>query len=61
MNSFLSWLWKNNHLSEKLRIKELRTEQKIIPTYSTTDLKHFFLLSLRNPQSTESMRLSACS
>jgi site-specific recombinase XerD len=39
MNSFLSWLWRNNHLSEKLRMKELRTEQKIIPTYSTAELK----------------------
>src|SRR5689334_7432457 len=39
MNSFLTWLWKNNHISEKLRMKELRTEQKVIPTYSTTELK----------------------
>ena len=28
MNSFLSWLWENNVTSERLRIKELKQEQK---------------------------------
>src|ERR1043165_1697594 len=34
INSFLTWLWKNNHRGERLRIKPLKVEEKIIPTYS---------------------------
>ena len=39
INSFLAWLYENGHLSEKLRIKPLKEEQKLVPTYSTQHLK----------------------
>ena len=39
INSFLTWLWENNFLGERLRIKPLKVEEKIIPTYTESDLK----------------------
>ena len=39
MNSFLSWLWENNIINERLKIKELKEEQKIIPTYTEDQIK----------------------
>lgn len=41
INSFLSWLFENECIPEKLRIPPLKEEQKIVPTYSTAHLKAF--------------------
>jgi integrase/recombinase XerD len=41
INSFLTWLWENGHTGEKLRIKPLKVEQKVIQTYSDSQLKAF--------------------
>src|SRR5438105_1330763 len=35
VNSFLSWLHENEYISERLRIKPLKEEQKVVPTYSS--------------------------
>lgn len=39
MNSFLSWMWENKLIGERLRMKELKQEEKIIPTYSKEEIK----------------------
>lgn len=39
INSFLSWLYENEHLTEKLRIKLLPEEKKRKPTYTEAELK----------------------
>jgi hypothetical protein len=39
INSFLSWLHENNHLSEKLRIKPLKQEQKVMQIFTTAQLQ----------------------
>ena len=39
MNSFLSWLHENEHISEPLKIKQLQTEQKIMQTFTDQQLK----------------------
>lgn len=49
MNSFLTWLCKNEHLPERLRMKELKTEQKVIPIYSMTELKRFMSFKPKKP------------
>jgi integrase/recombinase XerD len=41
MNSFLSWLWENNHIGERLKIKQIKEEKKIIQTYNETQLIAF--------------------
>lgn len=49
MNSFLSWLHENNLTNEKLRIKELKQEQKIIPTYNDTQIKTLLSFKPKKP------------
>ena len=39
INSFLSWLRDDGHLSERLRVKTLRAEPKAIQTFSDADIK----------------------
>jgi integrase/recombinase XerD len=39
INSFLSWLHEEGHLSERLRVKTLRAEPKAIQTFRDTDIK----------------------
>lgn len=41
INSFLSWLHENEYTLERLKIKPLKEEQKVVPTYSSTHLKAF--------------------
>jgi len=41
VNSFLSWLWENGHTGERLKIKQLKEEQKIIQTYSEDQIRVF--------------------
>jgi integrase/recombinase XerD len=41
INSFLSWLWENNQLGERLKIKQMKEEQKIIQTYTEAHIKAF--------------------
>jgi len=41
INSFLSWLFENDYLKEHLRIKKLKEEEKVMPTYSRKDLEAF--------------------
>src|ERR1044072_1994541 len=41
INSFLSWMWENNHISERLSMKTIKEEKKTIPVYSETELKAF--------------------
>ena len=48
INSFLTWLWENQHISEKLRIKFLKVEQKVIQTYSDNQLKAFISWKPKN-------------
>jgi site-specific recombinase XerD len=38
LNSFLSWLYNNGHLTDRLRIKRLKVEQKVIQTFSEAQL-----------------------
>ena len=38
MNSFLSWLWENGHTGERLKVKQIKEEKKIIKTYSEVEL-----------------------
>lgn len=42
MNSFLSWLFENEQISEKLKIKQLKTEQKVLKTFSDQQIKAIF-------------------
>ena len=39
MNSFLTWLHENSHIQERLKIKQLKTEKKVIKSYSDQELK----------------------
>ena len=39
INSFLTWLHEEGHLSERLRLKTLRAEPKAIQTFNDTDIK----------------------
>ncbi|HEX8177264.1 MAG TPA: tyrosine-type recombinase/integrase [Pyrinomonadaceae bacterium] len=39
MNSFLGWLFENEFISERLKVKQLKTEQKIMKTFSDQQLK----------------------
>lgn len=41
INSFLTWLWENDHHSERLKIKKLKGEQLVVQTYFQTDLTTF--------------------
>jgi integrase/recombinase XerD len=43
MNSFLSWLFENEFISEHLKMKQLKTEQRIMKTFSDNQLKAIFL------------------
>src|SRR6185295_9175745 len=56
MNSFLSWLYENGYTSEKLRIKQLKAEKKVIQSFSEQQLRR--LLSFR-PSSFAEHRLYA--
>lgn len=42
MNSFLSWLFENELTDEHLKIKQLKTEQKIMKTFSDNQLKAIY-------------------
>ena len=44
-NSFLSWLYENEHTSEHLKIKKIKTGTRGIKTYSESELKK--ILSFR--------------
>jgi integrase/recombinase XerD len=39
MNSFFTWLFENEHTPERLRIKPLKTETKVIATFNEAQLK----------------------
>jgi integrase/recombinase XerD len=39
MNSFLTWLHENDHINEHLKIKQLKTEQRVMKTFSDQQLK----------------------
>lgn len=39
MNSYLSWLFENEVIKERLRIKQLKTERKVIEPYTDADLQ----------------------
>lgn len=41
INSFPSWLWENNLISERLKIKELKEDQVVIPTYTKEHIASF--------------------
>jgi integrase/recombinase XerD len=41
INSFLTWLWENNIISERLKIKDLKEEQPVMPTYTKEHLTTF--------------------
>jgi integrase/recombinase XerD len=56
INSFLSWLWENNQLGERLSIKQLKEEKKIIQTFSEAQLR--VIVSYR-PQTPSDKRLHA--
>jgi integrase/recombinase XerD len=49
MNSFLSWLWENKLTGEKLRMKELKQEQKVIPTYNEVQIKALLSFKPKKP------------
>jgi integrase/recombinase XerD len=38
-NTFLSWLYENEHTKERLRIKQIKTEKKVIEPYSDAEIK----------------------
>lgn len=42
MNSFLSWLFENEYISEQLKIKQLKIEQKVMKTFTDQQLKSIF-------------------
>jgi len=56
MNSFLSWLFECGHIREPLKIKQLRTEKKVIKPYSDTELSR--IVSFR-PNTLAQRRLHA--
>jgi len=39
VNSFLSWLHENEHTAEHLKIKQLKTEKKVIQTFTEDQIK----------------------
>jgi integrase/recombinase XerD len=39
INTFLSWLWENNLISERLKIKYLREEKKVLQTFSDAHIR----------------------
>ncbi|MDQ3180626.1 MAG: tyrosine-type recombinase/integrase, partial [Acidobacteriota bacterium] len=39
INSFLTWLYENEHTKERLKIKQLKCEQKIKKTFGQTEIK----------------------
>lgn len=39
INSFLTWLHENGHITERLRIKQLKCEKKVMPTFTDVQLK----------------------
>src|SRR5581483_11494860 len=39
MNSYLTWLFENEYIKERLRIKQLKTERKVIEPYSDEELQ----------------------
>jgi integrase/recombinase XerD len=39
MNSFLGWMFENEHLPEKLSIKQLKCEQRVMKTFTDEQLK----------------------
>ena len=39
MNSYLSWLFENEVIKDRLRIKQLKTERKVIEPYTDADLQ----------------------
>ena len=39
MNSFLSWLHENQHITEKLKIKLLREDKRVLKTFSDLETK----------------------
>jgi integrase/recombinase XerD len=39
INSFLTWLYENEHTTEHLKLKQLRQEKKTIQGYSDSDIK----------------------
>jgi integrase/recombinase XerD len=41
INTFLSWLWENHHTSERLKIKYLKAEEKVIQTYTDAEMRAF--------------------
>lgn len=41
INTFLSWLWENQHISERLKIKSLKEEQKVIEVFTDAELQAF--------------------
>ena len=45
MNSFLTWLYANEHIPEKIRIKKLKEPQKVLKVFSDEQLKR--LLSFK--------------
>jgi site-specific recombinase XerD len=41
MNSFLGWLFENEHITERLKVKQLKTEQKLMQTFSAIESYSF--------------------
>lgn len=39
INSFLTWLWENNHHGERLKVKYLKEEKKVIQTFTDAQIK----------------------
>lgn len=39
INSFLTWLYENGHTTERFKIKELKTEKRIIQTFTDDHIK----------------------
>jgi integrase/recombinase XerD len=56
VNSFLTWLQANDHMSERLRIPLQPTQKKVLPTYTPEDARR--VLSYK-PQNKGERRLSA--
>lgn len=54
INSFLTWLYKNNYLSEPLKIPKLKTQEIVKPTYNENDLQK--LLQKPNTESFSEFR-----
>jgi integrase/recombinase XerD len=57
INSFLTWLYENEHINEKLKIKALKEEQKIIKTFTDN---HIARLIHFKPKTLVEWRLYAC-